>query len=209
MTTRQHMDMLAASTALLCRVEIVNGKLQTFTFKDKAVGLYIDAGIVSGSAGGQTLATGYHSIVQDLAWPSSQDEGPLTMPAQINQHPTPLWYQEELLAHTLLHRQMLKPAMSAAQLQVTCSTLHLQACALQIYVMRVCIQDGAEHCICPQYMWVCRVSSWSRATLKARLAGKPTRCLRTADLCCGHQPKFGRLLSINTCWCQAVAQSSL
>lgn len=127
------MVMPAVSMVLLCRIEIVNGKLWTFTFKDKAVGLYIDAGIATGPGGAQAPAVGYQSIVQDLAWPSPQDEVPLTTPAQIDQHPSRPWFQEELLAHTLLHRQMVQPAMNAAQLQVTYVTLHMYTC---------------QHCVC-------------------------------------------------------------
>lgn len=118
---------------MLHRIETVNGK-RTFTFKDRTVGLYIDAGAVPALVGdGQAPVTGYHSIVQALAWPSLQDEGPLTMPAQINQHPRLPWFQEDLLAHSLLHRQMLQPAIKAAQLHVT--RKHLQVWRLQIYIV--------------------------------------------------------------------------
>ena len=123
---------------MLHRIETVNGK-RTFTFKDRTVGLYIDAGAVPALVGdGQAPVTGYHSIVQALAWPSLQDKGPLTMPAQINQHPRLPWFQEDLLAHSLLHRQMLQPAIKAAQLQVTRKTLAILA---PTDLHRVYVQD--------------------------------------------------------------------
>lgn len=177
MTSKQHKDVVAAVVALLCRVETVNGK-RTFTFKDQMVGQYIDGGSAAARVGHRAPVTGYHSIVQDLAWPSPQDESPIIVPAQNNQRSGSLWFQEDLLAHTLLHRQMLQPAMKAAQLQVTCSLQTCNPCPW-----------SCSPCACRSGWYVCasnmefsnafaqsnsvlrRVSSWSVATLKASLAG--------------------------------------
>ena len=90
-----------------------------FWFKDQGVGAYIAAGISATSNGGPASEAGYHSIVQDLAWPSPADEVPLEAPAHASQQPGVSWYQERLLAHTLLHRQMHQPAVKATLLQVS------------------------------------------------------------------------------------------
>ena len=85
-----------------------------FEFRAESTANYIEQGIDAAPSGAQPQ---YHSIVQDLAWPTPRDDAPLpSVLAQPQQQP--LWFQEDLLAHTLQFRQMLQPAVKSTQLQV-------------------------------------------------------------------------------------------
>lgn len=88
-----------------------------FEFKAAATVAYITSGTAPFEEA-QSQPGAYHSIVQDLAWPQPHDDAPLEQPAPAQLPPGQLWFQENLLAHTLLFRQMLQPVIKATQLQV-------------------------------------------------------------------------------------------
>ena len=88
-------------------------------FQEAATVSYIDAGHGAPAIRQQVpAAAAYHNIVQDLAWPTPQDDVPLQLSATAQPQRRRLWFQESLLAHTLEFRQMLQPPIKAAQLQV-------------------------------------------------------------------------------------------
>ena len=100
-----------------------------FEFRAESTASYIEQGIDAAPSGAQPQ---YHSIVQDLAWPTPRDDAPLPSALaqpqqQQQQQQQPLWFQEDLLAHTLQFRQMLQPAVKSTQLQVVylCQSLIL------------------------------------------------------------------------------------
>lgn len=107
----------------MCRVKTLGGQ-RLFEFKAEATASYINAGTNAPVTEPQAPAAHYHSIVQDLAWPSPQDEAPIEGHAPVQPQHTKPWFQQDLLAHTLQFRQMLQPAVTAVQLQVclVCST---------------------------------------------------------------------------------------
>ena len=87
-------------------------------FKTHAVLQHINTVLTDEEQAQPTTAVQYHSIVQNLAWPSPADEEPLTeseVPMQaMPQH----WYEQKHVAHPLQYQQMLQPAPSTADLQV-------------------------------------------------------------------------------------------
>lgn len=186
-----------------CRLETVNGR-RVFHFKEPAVAGSINAGVATGPVGTHAPTAGYHSMVQELAWPSAQDEAPLSPPAQANCKPGSSWFQEELLAHTLLHRQMLQPAIKATQLQV----VHLLEASLPCKPAYRAVMSRLHHCA-ELHHTLCRVSSWNRATLKARSNGHRTESLHMANPCYGRLLGFGRPLSSRVCLNLARAQRLL
>ncbi len=88
-----------------------------FEFKAAATVTYITSATAP-SEEAQSRPGDYYSIVQDLAWPQPRDDASLEQPAPAQLPPGRLWFQENLLAHTLLFRQMLQPVIKANQLQV-------------------------------------------------------------------------------------------
>ncbi len=116
--------------AFLCRVRTVAGQ-RRFEFKSAPTASYVNAGINAVAGVGEAPVAGYHSIVQDLAWPSPQDDVPLQHPSLAPPQPERPWFQEDLLAHTLQFRQMLQPAVKAIELQVLPICCHAHACGIR------------------------------------------------------------------------------
>lgn len=102
---------------LTCRVKTSNGQ-RVFVFTDETVLHHINTALTDEKQAQPTTAVQYHSIVQNLAWPSPADEEPLKESEVPMQAMPQRWYEQKHMAHTLQYQQMLQPAPSTANLQV-------------------------------------------------------------------------------------------